>query len=60
MLCAQVAERQADGSKPTFMGTARQLLQEDGPRGLLRGLAPRMVNVAMWGVPHLHAVLRVC
>ena len=31
------------------MGTARQLIAEDGARGLLRGLVPRMVNVALWG-----------
>ena len=42
-------ERQAGAAKPTFMGTARQLIAEDGPRGLLRGLVPRMVNVALWG-----------
>ena len=33
------------------MGTARQLIAEDGARGLLRGLVPRMVNVALWGEP---------
>ena len=49
--CSQVAEREAGGGKPTFMGTARQLIAEDGARGLLRGLVPRMVNVALWGEP---------
>ncbi|KAK9794641.1 hypothetical protein WJX73_006445 [Symbiochloris irregularis] len=45
----QVAQREAGGQRPTMRATARQLLQEDGPRGLLRGLLPRMVNVSMWG-----------
>lgn len=47
--CGKVAEREAGGQRPTFLLTARQLLREDGPKGLLRGLLPRMVNVSLWG-----------
>jgi hypothetical protein len=32
------------GVKPTFMGTAKELLAEHGVRGFARGIMPRMLN----------------
>ncbi|KAK9836519.1 hypothetical protein WJX74_002116 [Apatococcus lobatus] len=45
----QVAERQAGHAKPTFAGIARKLIADEGPRGLLKGVAPRMASTALWG-----------
>jgi len=33
----------------TFRGVAAALLREEGARGLVRGLLPRIANVAVWG-----------
>jgi solute carrier family 25 protein 44 len=33
----------------TWLGVARELVAQDGPRGLLRGAAPRMLSSALWG-----------
>jgi solute carrier family 25 protein 44 len=46
---AQVIEVQAGQAPPTWLGTLRQLLAQEGPRGLLRGVAPRMASSAAWG-----------
>lgn len=59
-LLLQVAERVAGAAKPTFATTARQLLAEDGPRGLLRGLLPRMVNVSLWGTAMVRCPHATC
>lgn len=34
---------------PTWGATLRELLAEEGPKGLLRGAAPRMASSALWG-----------
>ncbi|XP_024531472.1 solute carrier family 25 member 44 [Selaginella moellendorffii] len=34
---------------PTVVGTARQLLQDDGWKGLYRGLVPRFLSMTLWG-----------
>lgn len=49
----QVAAVGADGATPTWAQTLRQLLREEGTRGLTRGLAPRMVSSALWGTAML-------
>lgn len=46
---AQTAERTAGGEAVTFGSVAKALLREEGPRGLARGLLPRIANVAVWG-----------
>lgn len=37
------------GVVPTWSHLLRELLQEEGMRGLMRGVAPRMASSAMWG-----------
>lgn len=44
----QVAEP-VGGVVPTWGALLRELLAEEGVRGLMRGVAPRMANSAMWG-----------
>ncbi len=59
---SQVAERR-EGGHPTVRSVARQLMQQDGPRGFFRGLLPRMANVALWGTCMINAyefLKRVC
>lgn len=38
-----------NGVVPTWSHLLRELLQEEGMRGLMRGVAPRMASSAMWG-----------
>ncbi|KAF8071086.1 CPK12 [Scenedesmus sp. PABB004] len=38
-----------DGRVPRWGAVLRELLAEEGPRGLLRGVAPRMASSALWG-----------
>ncbi|KAK9864247.1 hypothetical protein WJX84_002434 [Apatococcus fuscideae] len=45
----QVAERKAGGAKPSFSAIARKLIADEGARGLLKGVAPRMASTALWG-----------
>ena len=35
--------------KPTWRGTASQLLKTEGIRGFYRGVAPRMLSTSIWG-----------
>lgn len=44
----QVAMRQQDGQHPTFRMIAQKLIAEEGPKGLLRGVAPRITSTALW------------
>lgn len=44
----QIAYR-SDGPSPTFSSVLKQILREEGPRGLLRGATPRMLNASLWG-----------
>ena len=44
----QVAARQRSGQQPSFRAIAQQLLAEEGARGLLRGVAPRITSTALW------------
>ncbi|MCO5597164.1 hypothetical protein L7F22_051240 [Adiantum nelumboides] len=44
----QVMENK-EGHKPTIIGTAKQLINEDGWRGFYRGLGPRFLNMSLWG-----------
>ncbi|KAF6265949.1 putative mitochondrial carrier protein [Scenedesmus sp. NREL 46B-D3] len=44
----QVAEPVA-GVVPSWGGVLRELLLEEGPRGLLRGVGPRMASSCLWG-----------
>ena len=45
----QVASRLQGGPTPSFLGVARQLIAEEGSKGLLRGVAPRVASTGMWG-----------
>jgi solute carrier family 25 protein 44 len=36
-------------TKPTWRGTAAELIKNEGPKGLFRGVAPRMVSTSIWG-----------
>ena len=45
----QTVERRAGAEAATFRSVAAALLREEGSRGLLRGLLPRIANVAIWG-----------
>lgn len=38
-----------DGKRPTYFGTVRDIVQQDGIKGFTRGMIPRIANVAMWG-----------
>ena len=44
----QVASRQRSGQQPSFRAIAQQLLAEEGAKGLLRGVAPRITSTALW------------
>lgn len=44
----QVALRYQSGQQPTFRAIAEKLIAEEGPRGLLRGVAPRITSTALW------------
>lgn len=44
----QVAIRQQGGQQPSFRAIAQQLLAEEGAKGLLRGVAPRITSTALW------------
>ncbi len=48
LLLVQVAEA-VNGKVPTWGFILRELLAEEGVRGLMRGVAPRMASSAMWG-----------
>jgi len=61
-LC-QVAEVAAGGAVPSVRQVLRDLLAEEGPRGLLRGVAPRMASSACWGTAMVSAynfLKRIC
>jgi solute carrier family 25 protein 44 len=47
-MSVQVAEP-INGKVPTWGFILRELLAEEGVRGLMRGVAPRMASSAMWG-----------
>lgn len=47
----QVAERTLGASAPSFSAIGRGLVREQGVIGLWRGVAPRVVNVALWVRP---------
>jgi solute carrier family 25 protein 44 len=36
-------------STSTWRGTAAELIKNEGPKGLFRGVAPRMVSTSIWG-----------
>ena len=40
---------------PSAAAVVRQLLREDGFRGLFRGLGPRTASVALWGTCMVNA-----
>ncbi len=44
----QVAERQLGAEAPSFSAIGRRLIREQGVRGLWKGVAPRLMNVALW------------
>lgn len=44
-----------DGKRPTFLGTVRRIIQQDGIKGFTRGMIPRIANVAMWGTSMVSA-----
>lgn len=48
VMSVQVAEP-INGKVPTWGFILRELLAEEGVRGLMRGVAPRMASSAMWG-----------
>ena len=39
----------AAGIAPTWRSTAAELLKNEGPKGLFRGVVPRMVSTSIWG-----------
>jgi solute carrier family 25 protein 44 len=39
----------AGGGAPTWRSTAAELVRNEGPKGLFRGVAPRMVSTSIWG-----------
>lgn len=45
----QVASRLQGGPAPSFLSVGKQLIAEEGPKGLLRGVAPRVTSTGMWG-----------
>lgn len=45
----QVASRLQGGPAPSFLSVGRQLIAEEGAKGLLRGVAPRVTSTGMWG-----------
>ena len=44
----QVANRQQGGQQPSFRAIAQKLIAEEGPKGMLRGVAPRITSTALW------------
>ena len=59
----QVASREQGGQQPSFRAIAQQLLAEEGPKGLLRGVAPRIASTALWGTTMVTAyefLKRIC
>eukprot|EP00775_Hariotina_reticulata_P006117 gene6117-6356_t len=44
-----VAQPDASGAVPSVRQVLKELLAEEGARGLLRGVAPRMASSACWG-----------
>ena len=44
----QVAERQLGAEAPSFSAIGQRLIREQGIRGLWKGVAPRLMNVALW------------
>lgn len=59
----QVAIRQKGTGKPTFRAIAQKLIAEEGPKGLLRGVAPRITSTALWGtcmVTSYEFLKRIC
>jgi len=44
----QVAHTSHTGEHLTFSQVFKQLLKEDGPMGLMRGVAPKIANTALW------------
>lgn len=59
----QVASRLSGGPAPSFLSVGRQLIAEEGPKGLLRGVAPRVMSTGMWGtcmVTTYEFLKRVC
>jgi hypothetical protein len=50
----QVA-KSTNGVKPTFRGTANELIAEHGVKGFTRGVIPRMLNTALWGTAMVSA-----
>jgi len=45
----QVAERHLGSEAPSFFTIGKRLVSEQGVAGLWRGVAPRIMNVALWG-----------
>ena len=59
----QVASRLQGGPAPSFLSVGRQLIAEEGPKGLLRGVAPRVTSTMMWGtamVTSYEFLKRIC
>jgi solute carrier family 25 protein 44 len=59
---AQVAEP-VNGVVPSWGAVLRELLVEEGPRGLLRGVVPRMASSCLWGTCMVSAyefLKRIC
>lgn len=44
-----MAVREEGAEKPSFVGIGRRLLEEEGFKGLYRGVLPRVANVMLWG-----------
>ncbi|WIA32004.1 hypothetical protein OEZ86_002857 [Tetradesmus obliquus] len=58
----QVAEP-VNGAVPSWGAVLRELLLEEGPRGLLRGVVPRMAASCLWGTCMVSAyefLKRIC
>eukprot|EP01024_Parvocaulis_polyphysoides_P064559 TRINITY_DN7512_c0_g3_i2.p1 TRINITY_DN7512_c0_g3~~TRINITY_DN7512_c0_g3_i2.p1 ORF type:complete len:346 (-),score=46.48 TRINITY_DN7512_c0_g3_i2:187-1224(-) len=45
----QVKERSPGSVTPTILGTIQELVSQSGPRGLFRGVIPRVANTMLWG-----------
>lgn len=59
----QVAIKQKGQQQPSFRAIARQLLAEEGPKALWRGVAPRITSTALWGTSMVTAyefLKRIC
>jgi len=44
----QVAHTHRGGEVPSFRSVLKDLVQRDGPAGLMRGVVPKMANTALW------------